>query len=132
MTAAGPWPAARAQKFRQAAFAYLHVGLLIEIGVYVMWREGLVSATRVGPAWLWLFVIVPCIVGAVVLGLYRWQNAWFARGIWLLHFGRLPSLVQLAFVDDGGAGTLRPGFWTAGIIVVVVNLWMLARAGWDL
>ncbi len=128
----GEWPEARAKKFRQAAFAYVHVGMLLEIGVYVMWREGLVAATRVGPAWLWLFVIVPLIVGAVAVGLYHWQNEWFARVIWLLHFGRLPSLVQLAFVTGGEHGVLRPGFWVAGIIVVVANLWMLARAGWDL
>ena len=44
---------ARARKFRQAAFVYLHVAILYEAAAYVMWREELLPA-RFGPPWLWL------------------------------------------------------------------------------
>jgi hypothetical protein len=48
-----------------------------------------------------------------------------------VHGLRLPALIRGAFFADAGA-RMVPGFYVTAIVVVVVNLWMLARAGWDL
>ncbi len=121
----------RGTKFRQAAFVYLHVAMLIDLGVYVMWRAGHVGNTPLGPAWLWIFLLVPLIVGLVFLGLYWWQNPWLARVVWVLQWGRLSSLIRSAFVVEVGA-PMPPAFYTLAILLVTANLWMLARAAWDL
>ena len=122
-------PTPRQTKFRQAAFVYLHVTFLYEGAAYVMWRRGLMPENW-GPGWVWL--ILGALVGlAIVYGLLRWQNPWFARVIWLIHGLRLPSLIRGAFVTSD-AGPLAPSFYLTAIVVVVINLWMLARAGWDL
>lgn len=119
----------RTRKFRQAAFVYLHVGLLYEFTVYVLWRGGLLPEGR-GPGWLWLLVGA-AILAVVFWGLWSWRNVWFARIIWGLHALRLPALLEGAFfaVDPG---LLPSGFYLTALFVVLVNLWMLARAGWDL
>lgn len=117
------------KKFKQAAFAYLHVAVLYEAAAYTMAREGLLP-TRFGPPWIWL-LMGAVVAGVVFVGLYRWQNKWFARAIWGMHGLRLPSLIRGAFVADA-TGPLRPSFYAMAIVVVVINLWMLARAGWDL
>jgi hypothetical protein len=105
----------RAAKFRQAAFVYLHVGLLYEAAVWVLWRAGQLPSAR-GPGWLWLLVGA-AILAVVFWGLWRWQNVWFARAIW-------------AFLRE--PGVLPPAFYLTSLIVVLINLWMLARAAWDL
>ena len=120
--------APNARKFRQAAFVYLHVGLLYEAAVWSMAARGVLPADR-GPAWLWL-AFGAVILAAVFLGLWRWQNVWFARAIWALHALRLPALIEGGFL--AGAGRLSPEFYRFALVVVLVNLWMLARAGWDL
>jgi hypothetical protein len=129
----GPAPArtgsARSRKFRQAAFAYLHVGLLYECGVFVLWREGLMPVTR-GPAPLWL-AFGALITGAVVFGLWRWQNVWFARIIWVLHALRLPAVLRGAFFADAAA-VLPASLYLVALAIILINLWLLARAGWDL
>jgi hypothetical protein len=114
-------------KFRQAAFVYLHVGILYEAGVFAVWRQGLLPDTR-GPILLWL-LIGALITALVFWGLAYWRNAWFARAIWLMHGARIPGLIERAFFD---AGTIPSSFYLVALGVVVVNLWMLARAGWDL
>lgn len=120
-------PTPRAAKFRQAAFAYLHVTVLYEATAYVMWREGMFHR---GPPLLWL--ILGGVVGVgISLALYRWHNPWLPRAIWLVHGLRLPALIRQAFVVDA-ASALSPSFYLTAIVVVVANLWMLARAGWDL
>jgi hypothetical protein len=121
--------AMRAIKFRQAAFVYLHVAILYEAAAYAMWRAGRLPHTRLGPAWLWLLLgaVVALLVFAALL---RWQNAWFARVVWAVHGLRLPSLVHGAFF--AAAGSLPSAFYLTAIIAVMVNLWMLARAAWDL
>ncbi len=120
---------ARACKFRQAAFVYLHVAILYEAGVYAMWRAGLLPAGR-GPGWLWL-IIGALVAGAIFLGLLRWQNVIFARVIWALQALRLPALIGSAFISTAEGGLTR-GFYITAIVVVTINLWMLARAAWDL
>jgi hypothetical protein len=120
----------RATKFRQAAFVYLHVAILYEAAAYAMWRENLLPASRLGPGWVWL--ILGGIVGlAVFFGLLRWQNVIFARVVWAVHAMRLPSLIGYAFFTTM-EGAMTRAFYVTAIVVVVINLWMLARAAWDL
>jgi len=117
------------RKRRQAAFVYLHVGLLYEFVVFVLWRQDLLPASR-GPGWVWL-LIGAAITAAVVLGLWHWRNVWLARVIWALHALRLPALIGGAFFPRPDA-IIPPGLWAMAIPIVLINLWMLARAGWDL
>lgn len=138
----------RRRKFRQAAFVYLHVGILYEAGVWSLRGTGLLPADR-GPIWMWL-LMGAAIVAVVFWGLWSWRNAWFARAVWALHALRIPTLLEGAFLQDaGGAGpgpspaaggdaaaaaaeALPPSAYLAALVVVLVNLAFLARAGWDL
>lgn len=126
---AGGSPAARTRKFRQAAFVYLHVGVLYEAAVYVLWKQGLVAEAR-GPVWLWL-LLGALIVAFVFWGLWAKESAWLARVIWALGVFRLPALIGGAF-PSGAEGRVDPAFYLVALVVVLINLWMLARAGWDL
>ena len=119
----------RETKFRQAAFVYLHVAVLYEAAAYVMWRQGMLP-TRFGPPWMWL-LIAAGFAGVVIYGLLKWQKPWFARTVWVVHGLRLPALIKGAFFA-GETARVVPGFYLTAIVIVVVNLWMLARAGWDL
>jgi hypothetical protein len=118
----------RAQKFRQAAFVYLHVAVLYEAAAFVMWREGLLPS-RFGPPAMWLVI-----GGAVGLGIFaallRWQNPWLARVLWGMNVLRLPAMIDNAFFDAQAAAP--PALYVVAIVVTVINAWMLARAGWDL
>jgi hypothetical protein len=67
----------------------------------------------------------------VVYGLLKIQKPWFARTIWVLHSLRLPALIRGAFFP-GDQPHAPPAFYLTAIVVVMINLWMLARAGWDL
>lgn len=125
----GRWPAHRARKFRQAAFVYLHVGLLYEFGVLALWRVGMLPTER-GPVAVWL-AFGAVIVLLVLWGLLSWQNVWFVRIVWGLHALRLPALIGGAFLPTP-AGMLPESFYQFALVVVLINLWMLARAGWDL
>lgn len=124
----------RSRKFRQAAFVYLHVGLLYLAAVWAMGGAGLIPGER-GPLALWMGLGVG-ILALVVWGLWSWQNPWFARGVWALHSLRLPALIEGAFFPVVEGGDLAAGvpshFYLTALAVVLVNLWMLARAGWDL
>ena len=109
---------------------YLHVTLLYEYAAYAMWRAGLLPTTRFGgPGWIWL-IIGGAVGFAVFLALLRWQNVWLARVIWVFHGLRLPSLIHGAFFNSGPSA-YPPSFYLTAIVVVMVNLWMLARAAWD-
>lgn len=123
------WPAAREAKFRQAAFVYLHVAILYEAAAYAMLRSGLMPS-RLGPAWIWL-VGGAAVAALIFVGLCRWQNVWFARIIWGVHGLRLPALIGGAFFPAQDVST-PPAFYITAMVVVVINMWMLARAGWDL
>ena len=127
---ATPQDAKRATKFRQAAFVYLHVAILYESAAYAMWRANLLPSSRLGPAWLWLLLGALVALG-VFFALLRWQNATFARVIWALHALRLPTLVKGAFITTIPSAMPR-AFYITAIVVVTINLWMLARAAWDL
>lgn len=119
----------RSAKFRQAAFVYLHVGLLYEAAVWAMAGKGVLPADR-GPVWAWLLVGA-LVLGAVFWGLWAWQNRWFARIIWALHALRLPALIEGAFFSAASA-RVPSSFYLTAVVVVLVNLAFLARAGWDL
>jgi hypothetical protein len=121
--------ATRATKFRQAAFVYLHVAILYESAGYAMWRANMLPASRVGPAWLWL-LLGAIVAGGVFVGLLRWQNAIFARVVWAVHGLRIPALMGYAFVTTM-EGAMTRAFYITAIVVVMINLWMLARAAWD-
>jgi len=118
----------RAAKFRQAAFVYLHVAILYEAAALAMMRRGMLPA-RFGPPWIWLLAGA-AVAALVFIGLYRWQNVWFARAVWAIHGLRIPALVSGAFFDE--TARMPSGFYVTALVVVVINLWMLARAGWDL
>lgn len=116
-------------KFRQAAFVYLHVGLLYEAGVVVLAERGLIPPGR-GPLWVWL-LFGALIVAAIFWGLWARQSRWLARIVWAVHALRLPALLEGAFFG-GPAGAIPASLYLTALVVVLLNLWMLARAGWDL
>jgi hypothetical protein len=126
---AAPELSPRARRFRQAAFAYLHVGILYEFAVLEVARAGLLPGGR-GPLWLWL-VIGAAIVAVIFWGLWSRQLVWLARLVWVAHALRLPALISGAFFPAEGAA-IPPSFYLMALVVVLLNLWMLARAGWDL
>lgn len=119
----------RSTKFRQAAFVYLHLAILYWLTVFVAWRHDMVP-TRFGPPLLWLAIgaIVP---GLIFVGLLRWQNVWLARIVWVIQAARLPAFIEGAFFA-GDAARMPHTFYLMAIVVVLINLWMLARAAWDL
>ena len=123
------WPAARVTKFRQAGFVYVHVAILYEAAVYAMLEAGILPV-RFGSPWAWL-VVGAAVTAFVFVGLYHWRNVWFARIVWGVHGLRTPFLIGGAFFPSPDAVT-PPAFYLTALVVVVINLWMLARAGWDL
>ena len=122
------WPPARVEKFRQAGFVYVHVAILYEAAVYTMLGAGTLP-TRFGTPWVWL-VVGAGIAALGFVGLYHWRNVWFARILWGLNGFRTPTLIGGAFFASPGTVT-PPAFYLTALVVVVINLWMLARAGWD-
>src|SRR5262245_26981000 len=92
--AAAPTPMAaligesQRRKLRQAAFVYLHLGVLYESAVFVMARRGLLGE-RIGSPALWL-VAGAAIMAGVFWALWSRQSVWVARGIWLLGLLRIP------------------------------------------
>lgn len=117
------------RKYRQAAFVYLHVGILYEFAALSMWRAGMLPVDR-GPVLLWL------VLGAAVALLITWalwtqRRPWIPRLVWAVHGLRIPALLDGAFFADPGRAA-PPSFYLVALAVVVGNMWMLARAGWDL
>jgi hypothetical protein len=120
---------ARDRKLRQAAFAYLHVGVLYEAAAFVMAQRGLLP-TRFGPPAIWLLAGT-IVVGVVFWLLYFRRSVWTARIVWAFHGLRLPALIGGAFFPLPDS-RFPPGFYLTALVVVVINLVFLARAGWDL
>ena len=120
----------RTRKFRQAAFVYLHVGILYEFSVYAIWRAGLMGDVPGNPV-VWL-AVGAIFLAAIFWGLWFRESRWLARLVWAIHGLRLPALFEGAFFRQPGEGVVPANFYLVAIIVVVINLWMLARAGWDL
>lgn len=129
MHGARPDAERRETKFRQAAFVYLHITVLYEAAAWVMWRHGMLP-TRFGPAWIWLLVGLGVGLSVFFL-LLLVRRPWVPRAVWLVHGLRLPALIDGAYFA-GEAGRVVPAFYITALVAVVVNLWMLARAGWDL
>jgi hypothetical protein len=122
-------PTLRARKFRQAAFAYLHVGLLYEFAVLEIGRAGLLPAGR-GPLGLWL-ALGAAIVAVIFWALWSRQSVWVARLVWAAHLLRLPALIRGAFFPRPSTD-IPSSFYMLALVVVLVNVWLLARAAWDL
>ena len=120
----------RTRKFKQAAFFYLHMGILYEAAVFEMARRGMLEGRSGTPFWVWL-IVGAAIVGLVFWGLWTKQSVWVARVIWGLGLFRLPALVGGAFFPEA-ATRIPPSFFLVALIIVLANLWLLARAGWDL
>lgn len=119
---------AREAKFRQAAFVYLHVALLYEASVWVL--HGADRLPDRGPVAVWLLAGA-AVAAFVFWGLWSWQNAWLARIVWGLGALRLPALLEGAFLPEADPA-LPPSFYLTALVVVLVNLAALARAGWNL
>lgn len=129
-TGSGPGPReAPPRKYRQAAFVYLHVAILYEAAVYVLWRSGEMPGER-GPIWLWL-LMGAAIVAVVFWGLWSWRNRWFARAVWALHALRVPWAVE-GLVLPAAALSLPRSAYALALVAILLNLAFLARAGWDL
>ena len=124
---------ARALKYRQAAFVYLHFGILYEAGAYVMYRQDLLPSNAAfgPPPWVWVFILGPAIAGAFFVALLLRPSPWLAGILWLIGAGRLPTLIHGAFVT-ADSGPLAPSLYVTALVVSVINMWMLARAAWDL
>jgi hypothetical protein len=131
-TSASPAASAtgRERKFRQAAWVYLHVAILYEAAAITMMKTGALPTGGLGPAWVWL-VAGAAVALAVFFGLLLWQNKWLARAVWAIHALRIPALIEGAFMR-GTDGHIHPSFYLTALVVVVINLAFLARAGWDL
>ena len=122
------WSPERTRKFKQAAMVYLHFALLYECVTIAFAQHG-ETPTAFGPLPLWL--LAGALVAALVFwGLWSWQNVWVARVVWAVQVWRLPSLMERAFLPDVEP-TISSSFYLLAIIVIVVNMWMLARAAWD-
>lgn len=122
------------QKYRQAAIVYLHMAILYEAAVYVFWRQGILPEAR-GPAWLWL-LIGAVLSGLISYALWRWQHRWLAITIWALGTLRIPVLIEGAFFEKAhtfvDAAQIPGSFYLTALVIVLINLGMLARAGFDL
>lgn len=124
----------RSRKYRQAAIVYLHVAILYESAVYVFKRQEILPEAR-GPAWLWL-LLGALLAGMITYALWRWQHRWLAITVWALHSLRIPVLIEGAFFGKAhtfvDAAQIPPSFYLTALVVVLINLAFLARAGFDL
>jgi hypothetical protein len=124
-----PWTP-RERKFQQAAWVYLHVGILYEAAAYAMMKTGALPTGGLGSPWIWL-VAGAVVALAIFFGLLYWQNKWLARAVWAIHALRIPTLIEGAFMR-GTDADIHHSFYLTALVVVVINLAFLARAGWDL
>ena len=76
-------------------------------------------------------LVGPVVVGVVFWALWKWHNAWVARVVWFIAALRVPTLIGGTFLPTTDQ-LLAPAFYGTALLVVMINLAMLARAGWDL
>jgi hypothetical protein len=119
----------RDRKLRQAAFVYLLVGILYESAVFALAHAGLLPSNR-GPVWVWL-LIGAAIVAAIFWGLWSKRSVWVARVVFVFQGLRLPALIGGAFFPEAGVA-IPSSFYLTALVVIVISMWMMARAGWDL
>src|SRR5206468_10207139 len=96
------------------------------------WSSDVCSSdlSKLGSPALWL-IIGAIVALAVFFALLYWRNLTFIRVIWAVHALRLPPLIAGAFFR-AKPQPMTEAFYITAIVVVVINLWMLARAGWGL
>ena len=63
-------------------------------------------------------------------GLHELGRDILARVLWGVNVLRLPAMIRNAFFADETAAA--PAFYVIALVVILINAWMLARAGWDL
>lgn len=125
-------------KYRQAAIYYVFLAVLYDGAVWQMAQHGLLGReTPGGPTWLYL-VVGALIAAAVFYFLWFRENRWVARIVAVLSTGRLVYLIPDAFLTihpepmDGSPYAMTRAFYIAAFVVVALNVWLMARAGWDL
>jgi hypothetical protein len=79
---------------------------------------------------LWL-VVGALVLGAIVWGLWVWKHPWVARVLLAFNAIRVVGVMGPAFVSGPERG-LTPAFYQLETVLLLINMWMLARAGWDL
>lgn len=130
-------PFARRRKYRQAAFYYVGLAVLYDGAVWQFTRHGLLGGrTPSGP--VWVFLLLGALIAAVVF-YFLWfrENRWVARLVAVLSLGRLVYLIPDAFLrvhpDPVGAPyAASRAFYVTAFVIVAINAWLMARAGWDL
>lgn len=108
---------------------YLLMGVVYEGAVLIAWRNGFAPTDR-GPVGLWL-VVGAVVLGAIVWGLWTWRNVWLPRVLLVFNAGRVIAVMGPAFVLEAERG-FSPAFYQLETVMLLINMWMLARAGWDL
>lgn len=129
---------ARTLKYRQAAAYYLWLAALYDGAVWQLQQHGVLGrATPGGPTWLYL--VAGAIIAAVVF-YFLWfrENRWVARVVAIASTVRLVAILDEAFLKlhpspvDGSPYAISRAFWIAAFVIVAINVWLMARAGWDL
>lgn len=125
-------------KHRQAAAYYLLLAILYDGAVWQMAQHGLLGRdTPGGPTWLY-FVVGTLIAAAVFYFLWFRENRWVARVVAVAGAVRLVAMIDEAFLKlhpapvGGSPYAISRAFWVAAFVIVAINVWLMARAGWDL
>lgn len=125
-------------KYRQAAAYYVGLAILYDGAVWQFAQHGLLGRdTPGGPTWLYL--VVGALIAAVVF-YFLWfrENPWVARVVAVAGAVRLVAMIDEAFLRihpapvDGSPYAISRAFWVAAFVIVAINVWLMARAGWDL
>jgi hypothetical protein len=131
-------PSASTRKYRQAAAYYVLLAALYDGAVWQLQQHGLLGrATPGGPTWVYL-VAGALIAAAVFYFLWFRENRWVARVVAVAGTVRLVALMDDAFLKvqtapvDASAYVISRAFYIAAFVIVAINVWLMARAGWDL
>lgn len=127
----------RTTKYRQAALYYVFLAVLYDGAVWQFAQHGLLGArSPAGPVWFFL-LLGALIAAAVFYFLWFRENRWVARVVAVLSTGRLVYLIPDAFLrvhpePVGAPYAPSREFYIAAFVIVAINAWLMARAGWDL